>query len=495
MGRSAEEAVSEIAASQPAPPKEAAAATAPSEMSQATGHPAAAPSSDARAGGASVAQPAPTAAPPSAPTYAQEILPTRPAPQISPHGSRKIRLLVVDDIPQTRQSIIRALRFHEKCEVIGTAKTGDEGVKMALELLPDVIIMDVNMPGSLDGIAATAVIKQKAPWIEIIILTVQDDVDYMRKAMMAGARDFLAKPPMIDDLVLAITRASQHSMEAQAAREALEKKKEAQRALVQGKIITVYSPRGGAGCTTLAANLAAVMHSPETPVVIVDGSLQFGDIAVLYNLQSQFTIFDLAMQANDELELEVVEQMLARHSSGVHMLIAPRPEQAEQINSLQFSAILRRLSTMYPYVIVDTTHRLTDTTLAALDCSDVDVLVGLQDIPTIARMRKFLDLAPALNVDPARSLLVINAYDSKAGVPDAKIAQVLKTKIAATLPRDLGTTIISINRGVPFTLNPELATKPIVAAIQELKSAIEQRLRDLDAPSEEEAETASKKAA
>src|SRR5512133_2046739 len=118
----------------------------------------------------------------------------------------KIRVLIVDDIAETCENIRRMLQFDNNIEVVGTARTGREAMQLSQQLKPDVIIMDINMP-DMDGVTATQEIKKKSAFIQIVILSVQSDPSYMRKAMLAGARDFLSKPPMIDELTDAIRRA------------------------------------------------------------------------------------------------------------------------------------------------------------------------------------------------------------------------------------------------------------------------------------------------
>ncbi|NPA93183.1 MAG: response regulator transcription factor, partial [Chloroflexi bacterium] len=123
-----------------------------------------------------------------------------------------IRVLIVDDIAETRENIRRLLQFEKGIEVVGSAASGKEAVALADKLRPDVVIMDINMPG-MDGITATEHIRQRVPYAQIVILTVQDDPNYMRRAMLAGARDFLSKPPTIDELVSAVQRAGQFARE------------------------------------------------------------------------------------------------------------------------------------------------------------------------------------------------------------------------------------------------------------------------------------------
>jgi pilus assembly protein CpaE len=395
-------------------------------------------------------------------------------------GREKIHVVVVDDIPQTRETVIRTLRFQEDIEVDGTATNGVQAIHLVRELQPDVVIMDVNMP-DMDGIAATEIIKREVPHTQIIILTVQDDVDYIRRAMNAGARDFLAKPPVIEELVAAVQRA------ANLARQEREKipppgaiSPSAPAALAgKGKIISVYSPRGGAGCTTLACNLAAALYNPDTPVTVVDGNLQFGDVEVFFNVQSRSTILDLAPRV-DVMDLELVEEVLTVHPSGIKFLSPSRPERSELVTGPQFSQILNFISQYYPYVIVDASHRLTDVTLAALDTSDIILLVTTQDIPSIARTRKFLDLMPLLGIDAKRVLIVMNQFDQRVGIDVEKVNQAFHRKVAAVLPLSSEVVIPSINRGAPFMLNKEMVARPIGRAFLSMVEALRKQLVELD---------------
>src|SRR5512145_1234221 len=273
----------------------------------------------------------------------------------------KIRVLIVDDIAETRENIRKLLQFESDVEVVGAARSGKEGIQLALELDPDVILMDINMP-DIDGITATEEIRQRSPHVQVVILSVQGDQNYMRRAMLAGARDFLTKPPMGDELISAIRRAGAMAQ--------TERSKSAQVQVApisgnvgsvlgyggpKGKIVTIYSPKGGTGCTTLAVNLALTLNNEDTRVALVDGNLQFGDVAVFINEQGKNTIIDLAPRA-EELDPEIVEEVMLKHpASGLHVLAAPsRPEYAEKVSSSQFAKVLEYLRQMYAYVIVDT---------------------------------------------------------------------------------------------------------------------------------------------
>ena len=395
--------------------------------------------------------------------------------------SDKFRVLIVDDVAETRENVRKLLQFESDVDVVGVARTGREAIEVAQEIEPDVILMDINMP-DMDGIAATEQIRQKRPFVQVVILSVQGDPNYMRRAMLAGARDFLTKPPMGDELISAIRRAGTMAHQ--------ERAKGGGRAAAvtssglpsvpsisssQGKIITVYSPKGGTGSTTLAVNLGIALHNDETRAVIVDGNFQFGDVSIFINEQGKNTILDLASIA-DELDPEIVGDVMVKHNaSGVHVLAAPsRPEDAEAISSQQLLQILQYLRRVYAYVIVDTPSLLTDVVLASIDNSDIVVLIATQEIPAIKNTRLFLDVMSTLGVEHERIIFAINRYDKRIGITPEKIGENLKMDVAAIIPLDEKSVIPSVNRGVPFILGSK--TQPASRGVLSLAESVRKRI-------------------
>jgi pilus assembly protein CpaE len=396
----------------------------------------------------------------------------------------KTRVLVVDDIAETRENIRKLLQFEADIEVVGAARTGKEAVQLTDELKPDVVLMDINMP-DMDGITATETIRQRNQVAQIVILSVQGDPNYMRRAMLAGARDFLTKPPMADELISAVRRAGEmarleRSKSVQVvAPSATSAKPSFGISSTEGRIIMVYSPKGGTGTTTLAVNLAITLNNEETKAVLVDGNLQFGDVAIFLNEQGKNTILDLAPRA-DELEPEIVDSVLIKHAaSGLRVLAAPaKPEHADHVNSDQFTKLLKYLRQIYAYVVVDTTHVLNDITLAALDITDIVVLVVTQDIPAIKNTRLFLDLLNTIGVNRNRISFVMNRYDKRITITPDKVSENLKQEIVGVIPLDERIVIPSVNRGVPFMIDN--MTQPCARAVFSLAESIRAQLSKLN---------------
>jgi pilus assembly protein CpaE len=401
----------------------------------------------------------------------------------------KIRVLVVDDISETRENVRKLLQFENDIEVAGTARSGKEGIQLAHELDPDVILMDINMP-DVDGITATEEIRSKSPHIQIVILSVQGDQNYMRRAMLAGARDFLTKPPMGDELISAIRRAGEMA-HTERAKDAKQQQLVASSIVggpasmagfapsQNGKVITVYSPKGGTGCTTIAVNLAIALNNEDTRAVLVDANLQFGDVAVFINEQGKNTVLDLAPRV-DELDDEVVEEILIKHeASGLRVLAAPqRPEMAERVSADQFSKVLKYLQRMYSYVIVDTSPILTDVILSTIDVSNVIVLVTTQEIPAIKNARSFLDLVQTMGMSKNHVVFAMNRYDKRIAITPERVSENLKHEISVSIPLDEKIAITAVNRGIPFMLDNK--SQPIGRGIFSLAEAVRARLRVLE---------------
>lgn len=371
-----------------------------------------------------------------------------------PQEARRISVLIVDDIAETRTTLTKLLSFEPDMEVVGAVGSGKEGIARARELRPNVVLMDLNLP-DVDGISATQVITRELPGTGVIILSIQGDTDYLRRAMEAGARQFLVKPFSADALAAAIRKVDEISLPSRIGQSTL--------APVDlpipsrpglGRVMAVFSPKGGVGCSTLAVNLAVLLRQVTGKrVALVDGSLRFGDIALMLNLHDTKTAADLA-PLMEQLDEDLLLGMLTTHGTGVSVLPAPpRPETAELVTPEAMRRILATIKSSFDYIVVDTWSSLDDTVLAILDTADQILLTITLEMPCIKDARLFLELTEALKYPKDKVVLVVNRFDSKQSISIADVERSVRCKVAWRVNSGGHLVAQSVNQGVPIAVS------------------------------------------
>ncbi len=406
---------------------------------------------------------------------------------MSENAEGTIRVLIVDDIAETRENIRKLLQFESDINVVGAAVSGQDALELAREIDPDVVVMDINMP-DMDGITATQELLKDVPYAQIVILSVQSEADYMRRAMLAGARDFIAKPPSGDELIATIRSLAERAQEQRKSLERpttqiLQPMPGMGYALPEGKIIAIYSAKGGVGCTVLATNIALGLQTEETPTVLVDTSLQFGDAAVSLNLQVKFSIADISPRA-DEVDPELLGEILLHHDSGLNVLAAPpRPEMADEVNAEQIRKVLQHLRKQFAYVIVDMSSNMDDIALAVMDAADILVVVTVPEIPSIKDARLLFDLLTVLEFPKENVFFVLNKMDRKSGITPDAVEENLNYSVNGVIPFDERTVSTSVNRGAPLMLSDRGSS--IARSIIDILGALKEKLLEMEKVVEE----------
>src|SRR5205823_2439086 len=291
--------------------------------------------------------------------------------------AEKIRILIVDDIADTRDNLAKLIGFEPDMEVAGTADGGQAAVNMAKKERPHVILMDINMP-DMDGITATEIISNTVPESPIIMMSVQCEQDYLRR-------------------------------------------------------------------TTIATNLAVALHqSTQKPVVLVDGSLPFGDIAVILNMSPKAkTIADL-VGSFDNTDSDVLESVLVSHSTGIKVLLAPpTPESAELITGANMKHILELLRERYAYIVVDTWPSFQEQVITMLDVADVILTLMTLEITSLKNVRVFMEIVEKLGYGEDKVQLVANRNDSSGGIKASDVEASLGRKIPHTIVSDGRTLVLA----------------------------------------------------
>lgn len=357
----------------------------------------------------------------------------------------KIRVLVVDDAASVREAVRRMLEMEDDFLVVGEAADGEEAVQAARRLVPDVVLMDINMP-RLDGISAARAILAEVP-TSVVMLSVEGDVEYLRRAMQSGARDYLVKPFTPEDLAQAVRRCARERLSGPEGRSR------------RGRVLTVFGTKGGVGRTTIAANLAAALALADRTrrVALLDLDLEFGVLAQVLSLKPSSSVVDLC-RLPEPVTVGRLEEAMVRHPDLDLMLLAapPAPHLAAEVdgegrpdrNRNYVGEIIRAAREGWDEVVVDTGTSFRDATLAALDLADVILLVTVPEVPALHNTAKALNILQQLGYPADKVRVVVNHADAGGGLGPDDVAEALEVPVYATLPHDRAVAQ-AVNAGQP----------------------------------------------
>ena len=265
-----------------------------------------------------------------------------------------------------------------------------------------------------------------------------------QQALRAGVREIIPTGADDEELLEALTRAG-----AAAARRQASTGPAQQPAALRGRVITVMSPKGGAGKTTVCTNLAVRLAAGAPgKVVVVDLDLQFGDVASALGLRPQSTLADAA-RAEGKLDTTALKVFLEPHPAGLYTLAGPHfPAEADEISAAGVGHVVDLLATEFAYVVIDTAAGLDEYALAAADRSDDLVLVCVTDVPSVRGLRKALDAIDLLGMTKARRHLVLNRSDDRVGLSVRDVESTLGLAVDTSVPTSRSVPI-SINQGSP----------------------------------------------
>jgi pilus assembly protein CpaE len=386
-------------------------------------------------------------------------------------GSRSdfLRLLVVDDIPDTATNVQKLLHFERDIRVVGVAASGREALQKAEQLRPDVILMDINLR-DMDGLQVAEAIMRQTPTC-IVMMSVQSEPEYFNQAMAVGARGYLVKPFTSERLIRTLRKATENFVVVHPGPGT---------GMIGGavglrKIVAVYSPKGGVGTSVLAANLAiSIQQTTQKSVVLVDANLQNGDAHVLLNVNTSSSIDDL--REASALDQDIIDSAIVKHGdSEIGLLRAPlAPESAEMYTSDAMRAILVELRDHFDYVVVDTGSSYSEATLTVLEEADIILGITTLEVTAIHRVSQFFQIADRVGIDHSKIRLICNRVEQYYGIKPNQVESQLRRRFLAQIPEDEKLVIASTNRGVPFIITQRGA--PISRSIAELAKRIHEVL-------------------
>ena len=274
----------------------------------------------------------------------------------------------------------------------------------------------------------------------VILLASGESSALLEDALEADVADVLLLPQMTENIVFAIRKASHSGRKAQG------------RPGRRGRIVTVFSPKGGTGKTVIATNTAAAVAKHEgKKALLLDLDLQFGDAAIMLGIEPEKTIYDLVV-APGELDTEKLAGYVTRHASGLDILPAPlRPEDAELVTEAKLAQLLEVARESYDIIVVDTSPFFHGPMLATLDRTDELLLLCGLDVPTLKNVRLALQTLELLSFPPDRIRVVLNRANSKVGMKPSEVEGALDVKVRFEIPSDRAVPL-SVNRGNPAVL-------------------------------------------
>ena len=393
-----------------------------------------------------------------------------------------VRLLLLSIVPPVTQRIKTLLASYTYAEFIpGDINNAESAIDVIQQEQPDVVLLETDFPG---GNFLIELIRKESPATQVIVLAEIVSADHVRMAMRSGACDFLSyKSSSSEELIAAIEHAGRVSQEEKVRWEVAErdkKKKKSRKkseARHRAQIVTYYSPKGGAGVSTLVVNTALALHAKKAKVLVVDASLQFGDVAVLLtNHTASRTLADIA-EKGDEIDPDVVERV--KVSATVDILPAPhQPEEALRITGPIFARIIKVASKLeYDVILINTSSYISDPCFAAIEMADVIVLVLVQEVAAMRASRAFLNLIDNVGLGQGKIQMVVNKYQEESGVTLKRMNEILGGKITITIPSDPVTVGRADDIGIPFVT--DYADLPISKSIFKLVEELQETLAQI----------------
>ncbi|HLZ09544.1 MAG TPA: AAA family ATPase, partial [Chloroflexota bacterium] len=297
---------------------------------------------------------------------------------------------------------------------------------------PDVVLVALREPIAR-ALRTIEILNAAEPQRAIIAMTSSSEKEATRKAVRAGARDYLVMPVSRDELERAIIDV--HEAETKRAHLG---SAENRKSVSQGQIIVVFGAKGGIGKTTLSVNLAAaVVIETKTRVVLVDLDVQMGDVALMLDVEPQHSVADAA-RMGDRLEPNYLESLVVPDSGGVYILASPaNPEHSAEINGQQVGNVLDVLVRTFDYVIVDTAPTFNDLNVAAIERATITLIVTAPEISSVKRTKLSLGLLhDSFHYPEERLKLVVNAASPVRALTDLEIEASLGMPVFWSVPND-----------------------------------------------------------
>jgi pilus assembly protein CpaE len=369
-------------------------------------------------------------------------------------AGEQIRLLLVEDVPQVASHVRSLLNAQSQIKMLDVVTAGDRAASTVAEVKPDVVIVDALLQGRVSGQQVAEEIRRAEPQVGVIMLTVPQNP--VTENPDRGIDAVLKMPFTGFDLTTMIRKVGET--------------RAVESARAGSLVVSLFSPKGGVGRTTLAYNLAVGLGQ-DHKVCLIDGSLQFSDLRGLLRVPAVAP--SIVNLPTDRIREQDLTDIMWRDPSGIDILLAPpRVEMAEMVTTRDIEKVLSMLRQLYEFVIIDTRAALSDDVLVFLDSADLILQVLTYDSMAIRGLAMSAETFAAIGYPPSKLATVLNRSDASGGFDKADVEQALGSKIDFEVVSDGRLVLSSNNEGVAFiTASPE---SPIAQGMRRIVESLAQ---------------------
>ena len=378
------------------------------------------------------------------------------------------RVMYIGEPGADQDQIVVACNSQSDIQLVKTLNSLDKLVKEIRAAEPDLIMIGsvVAGQGSLDIIDD---IVMQFPEIPLVAILEENDPPRAQQVMLAGARAFITQPFTQVNLLSTVRRV--RDLEARRSKSQSLDPVQAAEAARPLRTYAVFSPRGGVGVSTIAANMAIELRAESGETVLLgDGKLFFGHLDVMLNIRARNTIADLVPHAN-LLDAGLIGDVVAAHASGIDILLSPNDVQVAQgMRAEDVYNIISGIKKVYGYVIIDAGSALTENTVTMMDAADRILLVTTPDLVALHDASRFIQISRSLSYPPEKTMIILNRANLEGGVKPRDIESALRHEVYAQIPDDGANVVRSLNRGIPLVM--QYPRSRATQAIQRLSGSI-----------------------
>lgn len=373
-----------------------------------------------------------------------------------------LRILPLTNNSLILDSINSALENNNAYLILQNPENEENILDGIFSVQPDYILFDYNFDAS-NAINLIDSITMQFPEVVVIAILPTDQISESNNVILAGARAFMLQPFTQSDLLNTLNRVK----ELVARSTIIQTERQKPEPLVRSRgTFVVFSPRGGAGCSSVAVNLAvSLLEKLKEEVLLMDGKLLFGHLDLLLNLRTQNSIAELISHVGG-LDESLIRDVVTQHVSGLQILPSPPMIQSGQgVRPEDLYNLLIDLQTVYGNIVIDGGNYLNENTVTYMDAANKIILVITPEIASLRDASLFFDVCRTLAYPKDKILVLVNQYDKRDGLSLDDIEKSLQVKVFSTIPWDRRGALSSINRGVPVTL--QRSNSPLRRAYQD----------------------------